>query len=65
MKIRFPDESVKEFDNGSTGRDIAMSISEGLLRSSAAINVNGTLMDLSAPITMDAKISIITFKEQD
>lgn len=65
MKITFPDKTVKDFNRGSTGKEIALSISEGLLRSSAAIVVDGTLTDLSTPIIKDSEISIITFRDQE
>lgn len=65
MKITFPDGKVSEFSNGATGWDIAMSISEGLARSSAAIMVNDTLTDLQTPLTEDASVAIITFKDKE
>ncbi|QEN05192.1 threonine--tRNA ligase [Thiospirochaeta perfilievii] len=65
MKITFPDGKISEFPENSTGYDVALSISEGLTRSSAAIKVNGVIQDLTTPITMDSEISIVTFKEKE
>lgn len=65
MKITFPDGKVSEFEKDSTGYDVALSISEGLARSSAAIRVNGTIQDLTTPITDDAEVAIVTFKEKE
>ena len=65
MKITFPDGKIIEFPENSTGYDIALSISEGLARSSAAIKVNGIIQDLTTPITIDSEISIITFKDKE
>ncbi len=65
MKITFPDGKISEFPQNSTGYDVALSISEGLARNSAAVKVNGTLQDLTAPITTDSEISIITLKDSE
>ncbi len=65
MKITFPDGKISEFPDNSTGFDIALSISEGLARSSAAVKVNGEIQDLTAPITGDSEIAIITFRDKD
>lgn len=65
MKITFPDGKVSEFPVDSTGFDVALSISEGLARSSAAIKVNGVTQDLTTPITEDSDVSIITFRDKE
>lgn len=65
IKITFPDNSVKEFDSSVTGLDIAKSISEGLARVSLAISLNGVLTDLNKPITKDAKIRLVTFRDEE
>lgn len=65
MKITYPDGSSKDFPNGSTGEDIARSISEGLLRNSAAIKIKNAILDLKTPIIEDAEIKILTLKDQE
>ena len=65
MKITFPDGKVSEFEANSTGYDVALSISEGLARNSAAIKVNGEIQDLAAPIKEDSEVSIITFRDKE
>lgn len=65
MKITFPDGKISEFPVNSTGYDVALSISEGLARSSAAIKVNNVIQDLTTPITTDSEISIVTFKDRE
>ncbi|MGL1893993.1 MAG: threonine--tRNA ligase [Spirochaetaceae bacterium] len=65
MKITFPDGKISEFEVNSTGFDVALSISEGLARSSAAIRVNGVTQDLTTPITTDSEIAIITFRDKE
>lgn len=64
VKITFPDGSIKDFENSVTGEQVALSISEGLTRASMAIKVNDKLQDLSTPITHDAKIQLLTFKDK-
>ncbi len=65
MKITFPDGKISEFPANSTGYDVALSISEGLARSSAAIKVNNIIQDLTTPITTDSDVSIVTFKDKE
>jgi len=63
LKITFPDGSVKEFEKGITGEDIAKSISEGLLRKSLCIKVDNKVQDLNQEITNSCEIKIITFAD--
>ncbi|MBW2992116.1 TGS domain-containing protein, partial [Candidatus Woesearchaeota archaeon] len=65
VKITFPDGSSKEFKAGTTGLDIANSISEGLARAALAVKVNDKIIDLNIPIKKDSKIQIITFKDKE
>ncbi|USN45353.1 MAG: threonine--tRNA ligase [Candidatus Woesearchaeota archaeon] len=63
MNITFPDGSKKEFKEGTTGSDIALSISEGFARKALAITVNGQLQDLATPLTGDASVVFLTFDD--
>lgn len=65
MKIVFPDGSVKEFNKGISGLEVAKSIGERLAMAAIVVEVNGVLQDLSTPIEKDAKIRIITFKDKE
>ena len=56
VKISFPDGSVKEFDNGITGLEIAKSISSSLAKKALAVVVNGELEDLNRAIEEDAEL---------
>jgi len=60
INISLPDGSVRQYNKGATGEDIARSIGEGLAKAALAIKVNGEIIDLSNPIDQDAKIAIIT-----
>jgi len=65
MNITFPDGTVKQFPENITGKDIAMSISEGLARNALGIYVNDIPYDLSRPISHDASIRIVTWNDDD
>ena len=65
MNITFPDGTVKQFSEYSTGKDIAMSISEGLARNALGIFVNDIPYDLSRPISQDATIRIVTWNDDE
>jgi threonyl-tRNA synthetase len=58
MKIIFPDQSVREYNNGATGIDIAKSLSNSLAKEVIAISVNGELRDITRPIEQDAEIKL-------
>ena len=61
IALTLPDGTVKSFPSGSTGLDIALSIGRKLAQDALALKINGTLVDLTAPVTADAAIEIITF----
>ena len=63
MIITFPDGNTREYPIGTTGMEIALSISEGLARNALGIFVNGTKYDLSRKIEEDSKIEIVTFDD--
>ena len=63
INITFPDGSVRPFESGVTGQEIATSISQRLAQEVLAIGVNGETWDLSRPITGDA--SIVLYKWED
>lgn len=65
IKITLPDGAVREYPAGTTGMDIAKSISEGLARNVLAIKVNGQVRDLSRPIEGDASIQLLTWNDTD
>lgn len=64
LNITLPDGSVRQFENPTSGRDIAASIGSGLAKAALAVRVNGVERDLSDPITADANVAIITAKEE-
>lgn len=64
LNITLPDGSVRQYENPTSGRDIAASIGSGLAKAALAVRVDGVERDLSDPITADASVAIITAKEE-
>ena len=60
IHLTFPDNSVREFRAGVTGREVAEGISKSLAKKAVAMALDGKLADLADPITKDAKIEIVT-----
>jgi threonyl-tRNA synthetase len=65
MKVRLPDDSELELDNGATGADAAAAIGSGLAKAALAIKVDGDLRDLSAPLEDGETIEIVTDKSPE
>ncbi|MBK6264479.1 threonine--tRNA ligase [Marivirga sp. S37H4] len=65
IKITLPDGSVKEFDKGVSGYDVAMSISEGLARNVLSAKVNGQVWDATRPIESDAHVQLLTWNDPE
>ncbi len=63
IKITFPDGAVKEFDNGTTGYQIAQSISNRLADDVLAVKFNDTIKDLHRAITEDGSVKFLTFDD--
>ncbi len=58
IRITFPDGSVREFKQGTTSYEIAMSISPRLAAEVYAATVNGEVWDLSRPLQSDATLRL-------
>ncbi|RUT78204.1 threonine--tRNA ligase [Ancylomarina longa] len=65
IKITFPDNTVKDFEAGISGLEIAKSISNRLAKEVLAITVNDTVWDLTRPITEDATIKLHTWDDKE
>ena len=63
LKIKFPDGSVKEFENPITPAEIAQAISRSLAQKALAAEVNGKVLDLSSPINSDSEVRILTWDD--
>ena len=60
--ITLPDGKQLPFDGPVTGRQIAEKIGPRLAQDALAVKVDGEVRDLSAPITKDSKVSVITYR---
>jgi threonyl-tRNA synthetase len=60
ITVTFPDGAQRSFAAGASGLDVAKSISPSLAKRAVAMVINGTLADLSDPITHDAKVEFIS-----
>lgn len=65
VKITFPDGSVREYEQGVTGLQIAESISPALARNVVSCGVNGETVELNRPINEDAKIALYRFDDEE
>jgi threonyl-tRNA synthetase len=63
IKITLPDGSVKEYEKGTTGLQIAASISEGLARNVLAAKVNGEVWDATRAIEEDSTLQLLTWND--
>ena len=65
IKVTFPDSSVREFESGVTGLEIAKSISPRLAAEVLAVSVNGEVRDLNRPILQDSEIKLFKWEDQE
>ena len=65
IKITFPDGSVREYESGVTGLQIAESISSRLAQDVIACAVNGETTELNRPINGDAEIKLFKFEDEE
>ena len=64
VKITFPDGSVREYEQGVTGLQIAESISPALARNVVSCGVNGETVELDRPINEDASVELYKFEDE-
>lgn len=64
VKITFPDGSVREYEQGVTGLQIAESISPALARNVVSCGVNGETVELNRPIDEDANVELYKFEDE-
>ncbi len=65
IKITLPDGSQRDYPNGSSSIDVAMSISEGLARNVLAAKVNGKVQDANLPIYADSTLQLLTWNDTE
>ncbi|MCT4656650.1 MAG: threonine--tRNA ligase [Cohaesibacter sp.] len=65
VNLTFPDGSVREYEAGISGADVAAGISKSLAKKSVAVKLDGELTDLAEPILENASIEIVTRTDDD
>lgn len=65
IKITFPDGSVREYNEGVNGLQIAESISSRLAQEVLACGVNGETYDLGRPINEDANFVLYKWDDEE
>ncbi|MEI6508676.1 MAG: threonine--tRNA ligase [Bacteroidota bacterium] len=65
INITLPDGSVRSYESGVSGLDIAKSISEGLARNVLAAKVNGEVWDATRSITADSTVQLLTWNDTE
>ncbi len=64
VRLTLPDGSVRSYDGPVTGAKLAADIGPGLAKAALALRVDGELKDLATPLSRDAKIAIVTLKDE-
>ncbi len=65
INITLPDGSQREMPAGTTGLEIAKSISDGLARQALSVRVDDEVWDLDRPITRDAAVAVLTWRDKE
>ncbi|MNK03335.1 Threonine--tRNA ligase [compost metagenome] len=63
INITLPDGSVRQYEQGVSAHQIALSISEGLARNVLAAEVNGEVWDSTRPIEADSAVKLLTWND--
>ena len=65
IKVSFPDNSTKSFEQGITPIQIAETISNGLARNVISVDYNGKILETNSEITHSGKIKFFTWNDQE
>jgi threonyl-tRNA synthetase len=65
IKIKFPNNDIKEFKEGIKAIEIAKSISEGLAREAVGAIINNVKRDMSFSINEDSEIKFLKFADKE
>jgi threonyl-tRNA synthetase len=63
IEVTLPDGTKREYEQGTTAMDVAMSISEGLARNVLAAEVNGEVIDSMRPLPEQCDLKLLTWKD--
>ena len=65
INVTFPDGSVRQYNKGVTGLEIAQGISSRLAQEVLAVSVNNKVFDLLRPINEDCSIKLHKWEDQE
>ena len=65
IQIKFPDNSKRNFEKGTTVYEVAKSISEGLARNVLSAKYNDQVVEVSTPLDVDGEIELFTWKNSE
>lgn len=65
IKVTLPDGAVRDYEDGASPYDVAVSISNSLAKKALAAKVNGELYDLTRPLEGDVELALITAKDEE
>ncbi len=65
ITLTLPDGATRDVARGTTGAELAAGISKSLAKAALAARIDGRLADLSEPLEADARIAIVTAKDDD
>lgn len=65
IEIRFPDQSVRSYPEGTTPFEVAQSISEGLARNVLSAKFNKQTVEASTPLREDGEIQLFTWNDKE
>ena len=65
IKIKLPDESVKDYEKGVLAGDVTKDISMGLYRAAVGAVVNGRTTGFAEPIEEDAEFKVVKFEDPE
>ena len=65
IEIRFPDQSVRSYLEGTTPFEVAQSISEGLARNVLSAKFNKQTVEASTPLQEDGEIQLFTWNDKE
>ena len=63
IQITLPDGATRQVEKGTTGMDIAKSISEGLARNVLACQIDDEVWDANRPIEKDCEFKLLTWND--
>jgi threonyl-tRNA synthetase len=64
VKVTLPDGSKRDYEDGTSAHDVALSISEGLARNVLAAEVNGEIVDSNRPLPEETSLKLLTWNDE-